>query len=391
MPTTIPNANPAWQQATEFIAQCVIMAYQRQQQEYIRTVLENLLYATPSPRLESGMDAQLSMEEDSMEEERKRAQSFIDSTFEYFASHLFVTSVLASGELVGSTIWGISKYVSKDIIWNTLGATAAAVILQSADLVGYRNEVQKLFGIKNPERRATLAIKIGGIGGKAVGSVAGSALSVYAELALGGVFVPTLIPWVVGIGFFIGQLIGELVGVAIAAAINNLFFSTIGAVPASYRGIKQKGSKFVDRIKHSREVKRSSRAQNANNPPVPVEVPVASASPSVVGGKAEGLKQNVPNSAPIPQDSSKVGNSKSSTVVPPKNKVPTGVRTDYPNVRLAIGLKPKVKNQPKKRDEKPLKTIIVAGNQNAQLTHAQKPHNKKGGTQIPTGNGMRVN
>lgn len=234
------------------------LAEQLKQDEYIRTVVGNLLYVKPYHRLESGVDAPRSVAA-----EKKRAQSFIDATFEYVAPSLFVTSVLASGELVGSTIWGIAKYVSKDVIYNTLGATTAAVILQSADLIGYKNDVQQLFGIKNTGRRATLAIKMGGMAGKAIGAVAGSALSVYAELAVGGVVAPTLIPWVVGTGFFAGQIIGEVAGGGLGAGLNNLFFSTIGMVPASYQGIKQKGGKFAERIKNSRAEKRKVKEAKA--------------------------------------------------------------------------------------------------------------------------------
>lgn len=261
----MPNNVPAWQQSAQFIAQCVIMErrlkdmeQQRKQDEYISTVVGNLLYVKPYHRLESGVDAPRSVAA-----EKKRAQSFIDATFEYVAPSLFVTSVLASGELVGSTIWGIVKYVSKDVIYNTLGATTAAVILQSADLIGYKNDVQQLFGIKNTGRRATLAIKMGGMAGKAIGAVAGSALSVYAELAVGGVVAPTLIPWVVGTGFFAGQIIGEVAGGGLGAGLNNLFFSTIGMVPASYQGIKQKGGKFAERIKNSRAEKRKVKEAKA--------------------------------------------------------------------------------------------------------------------------------
>lgn len=229
-----------------------------------------------------------------MLQEEQATQKWIDKVYKYVAPSLFVTSVLASGELVGSTIWGISKYVSKDIIWNTLGATTAAVILQSADLVGYKDEAQKLFGIKNTERRATLAITIGGQVGKALGAVAGTALSISIEAAAVGVVAPTLLPLVIGIGSFTGQRIGEVVGVGLGAGLNNLFFSTIGTLPASYQGIKQKGGKFVDRLKHSSEEKHKP-AQKANNAVVPGPgEPGASSSVAVSGAGSVGPQNNSP-------------------------------------------------------------------------------------------------
>ncbi len=236
------------------------LAEQLKQDEYIRTVVGNLLYVKPYHRLESGVDAPRSVAA-----EKKRAQSFIDATFEYVAPSLFVTSVLASGELVGSTIWGIAKYVSKDVIYNTLGATTAAVILQSADLIGYKNDVQQLFGIKNTGRRATLATKMGGMVGSAVGAVAGTSLSLLIESATVGLLAPTLIPFVTWAGFFAGLTLGEVAGAGIGAGLNNLFFSTIGMVPASYQGIKQKGGKFAERIKNSRAEKR--KVKEAKNAP----------------------------------------------------------------------------------------------------------------------------
>lgn len=232
--------------------------------------------------------------------EEQATQKLIDQVFQYVAPSLFVTSVLASGELVGSTIWGISKYVSKDIIWNTLGATTAAVILQSADLVGYKDKAQKLFGIKNTERRATLAITIGGQVGKALGAVAGTALSISIEAAAVGVVAPTLLPLVIGIGSFTGQRIGEVVGVGLGAGLNNLFFSTIGTLPASYKGIKQKGGKFVERIKRSSEEKHK-RAQKANSAAV-AGLGESGASPSSVVASGTGVsRQDAGNNSPIPQ------------------------------------------------------------------------------------------
>ena len=189
-------------------------------------------------------------------------QKLIDKVFEYVAPSGVVTAVLASGELVGSTIWGISKYVSKDIIWDPLGATTAAVILQSAELVGYRNEVQKFFGIKPAEKRATVAIKMGSKLGQAIGAVAGTSLTLLAEPWILPV-APVLAPYLPFAGLFIGGVAGDVIGAGLGAGFNNLLLSTIGTVPASYKGIKQKGGKFADRIKNSSAEKRKVKEAKA--------------------------------------------------------------------------------------------------------------------------------
>lgn len=195
-------------------------------------------------------------------DEAVEKQKWIDKAFEYVAPSLFVTSVLASGELVGSTIWGISKYVSKDIIYNTLGATTAAVILHSAELLGYRNEVQEFFGIKPAEKRATVAIKMGSKLGQGMGAVAGTSLTLLAEPWLLPV-APVLAPYLPLAGLFIGGVAGEVIGAGLGAGLNNLLLSTIGILPASYKGIKQKGGKFAERIKNSSEVKRKAKEAKA--------------------------------------------------------------------------------------------------------------------------------
>lgn len=248
----MPNNDQTWQQAAQFVTNCFLMVYQQHQQQYIFNVWQNLNSKPKHALLKSGIDT-----------EKKRAQNLVDQVFEYVAPSLFVTSVLASGELVGSTIWGISKYVSKDVIWDTLGATTAAVILQSAELVGYQDETQKLLGIEQTGKRAAFAIKVGDVLGKAIGAAAGTSLSVLIESFTVGLVAPTLVPFVTGAGFVAGLLIGGVIGAGVGAGLNNLFFSTIGIVPASYKGIKQKGGKFAERIKHSREVKLKSKQEKA--------------------------------------------------------------------------------------------------------------------------------
>jgi hypothetical protein len=240
----MPNNDQTWQQAAQFVTSCFLRVYQQQQQQYILNIWKNLSFKPKHALLKSGIDT-----------EKKRAQNLVDQVFEYVAPSLFVTSVLASGELVGSTIWGISKYISKDIIYNTLGATTAAVILQSAELVGYRNEVQEFFGIKPAEKRATLAIKIGGKLGQASGGVAGTALTLLVGPWVLPLF-PVLAPYLPLLGLFVGGIAGELIGAGVGAGLNNLVLSTIDAVPSSYKGIKEKGGKFADRIKNSIAEKR---------------------------------------------------------------------------------------------------------------------------------------
>lgn len=247
----MPNNDQTWQQAAQFVTNCFLMVYQQHQQQYIFNVWQNLNSKPKHALLKSGIDT-----------EKKRAQNLVDQVFEYVAPSLFVTSVLASGELVGSTIWGISKYVSKDIIWNTLGSTTAAVILQSAELVGYRNEVQEFFGIKPAEKRATVAIKMGSKLGQAIGAVAGTSLTLLAEPWLLPV-APVLAPYLPFAGLFIGGVAGDVIGAGLGAGLNNLLLSTIGIVPASYKGIKQKGGQFVERIQNSSKVKRKVKDAKA--------------------------------------------------------------------------------------------------------------------------------
>lgn len=247
----MPNNDQTWQQAAQFVTSCFLRVYQQQQQQYILNIWKNLSFKPKHALLKSGIDT-----------EKKRAQNLVDQVFEYVAPSLFVTSVLASGELVGSTIWGISKYVSKDIIYNTFGATTAAVILQSAELVGYRNEVQEFFGIKPAEKRATVAIKMGSKLGQAIGAVAGTSLTLLAEPWILPV-APVLAPYLPFAGLFIGGVAGEVIGAGLGAGLNNLLLSTIGIVPASYKGIKQKGGKFVERIQNSRAEKRKVKEAKA--------------------------------------------------------------------------------------------------------------------------------
>ncbi|MCP5369162.1 MAG: GlsB/YeaQ/YmgE family stress response membrane protein [Rickettsiaceae bacterium] len=192
-------------------------------------------------------------------------QKLIDKAFQYTANSLFLTSVLASGELVGSTIWGISKYVTKDMIWDTLGATTVAIILQSAELIGYRAETEKLLGVdKGEEKTAVFAIKLGGFIGKAAGAVAGTALSLLIESFIIGIIAAALVPFITGSGLFAGILIGEIIGAAIGAGVNNLFFATIGIVPNLIKGTKAVSGKFTERIKYSKRIK-SERARDIEN------------------------------------------------------------------------------------------------------------------------------
>lgn len=313
---------------------------------------------TPSPSESEAASSQ----SESLEEIEKK-QKLIDKAFEYVAPSLFVTSVLALGELVGSTIWGISKYVSKDIIYNTLGATTAAVILQSADLVGYREEAQELFGIKPAEKRATVAITMGSELGKAIGALAGTSLTLLAESLVVGL-APPLIPYLPFAGLFIGGVAGKVIGAGLGAGLNNLLLSMLGTLPTSYEGITQKSGKFVERIKNSREVKRQVKERKASDTNKQQNEQTGIQILQTAVQKAGGELPESPNPPPLKLFT---GNNQAS--VPPPNQVvqPASQEVQVP----VVNVNPSQVPDKQQRTGKPAAPVI--GQQRTQDQNKQLP------------------